>query len=104
VPPHIWEIYWESTFERSLAAMGLTLEIFERLGNDGVASLLHANPFESRSTFELAGTGHRYLFTRFRFPDLPAMAIAYAVEPETRTVTIKGAKKVWDEDLVPDLS
>ena len=104
MPPHIYEIYWDDTFERSLAAMGLTLEIFENLARDGVAALLHADPFEPKSTFELAGTGHRYMNTRYRFQDLPAMLIGYAVDPVKRIVTIKGAKKIWDEDLVPDLS
>jgi hypothetical protein len=102
MPPHIYEIYWEPTFERSLIRIGLTLEIFERLGRDGVAALLHADPFEAKSTFGLAGTDHRYVHTRYRSPDLPAMLVAYAVDTVTRTVTIKGAEAVWEEDLVPD--
>lgn len=94
-----YEIYWEPTFERSLGAMGLTFEQFDRLGKFGVDFLLQRDPFEPESTFELSGTGHRYLHTKFRFPDLPAMVIAYEVR--NRTVTVKGAVPVSEGDDFP---
>ena len=93
----VWEIYWEHSFERSLAAMGLTLEIFEKLGRDGLAALVHADPYEAKSTFELVGS-YRYMNSRERFPDLPPMLIAYRVDDGERTVFITGAKKIWDDD------
>jgi hypothetical protein len=98
-----YEIFWEPTFELSLTRIGLSLEMFERLGRDGVALLLGHDPFESKSTFEISGTGHRYVSTRFRWPDLPAMLIAYIADPVARVVTIKGAEQIWDDDeLVPE--
>lgn len=96
-PPY--EIYWDPGFERSLARMRMTWDTFDRLGKYGVDFLLQTDPFESQATFELSGTGHRYLQTRFRFPDLPAMLIAFEVDPTTRTVTVKGAEPIWDSDL-----
>lgn len=94
-----YELYWEASFERSLVRVGLTMEVFERLAENGVARLLHFDPFEPKSTFEIVGTNHRYVHTRYRFPDLPAMLIAYHVDPISRIVTVKGVEAVWDEDL-----
>ena len=99
VTGQIYDVYWEPTFERSLARMNLTLEIFERLAKMGVDYLLQTDPFEVKSTYEMAGTGHRYLQTRERFQDLPAMLIAYEVDTITRTVTVKGVEPVWESDL-----
>lgn len=98
-----YEIYWENGFELSLKRMGLTWEQFDRLGKHASDFLLHRDPFEPDSTFGVPGTTHRYFWTRERFPDLPSMLIAYAVDATTRTVTVKGAEPVWDDDLVPDL-
>jgi hypothetical protein len=103
MPKRVYEVYWEPTFERSLARMHLTLEIFERLAKFGVNLLLESEPYEAKSTYEMPGTGHRYLATKHAFGDLPAMLIAYEVSPTSRTVTVKGAEPVWDEDLVPEL-
>jgi len=84
--------------------MNLTLEMFEKLGGKlGVDFLLEVDPYEKDATFELSGTGHRYLRTRDRFPDLPAMLVAYEVDPRARVVTIKGAERAWEDDLVPPL-
>jgi hypothetical protein len=95
---------WDPGFERSLIRMGLNIQIFEALGGKkGVSFLLETDPFEAESTFELAGTGYRYLRTKFRFPDLPSMLIAYEVEPTIRAITVKGAEPVWEDDLVPPL-
>jgi hypothetical protein len=93
-----YEIYWDAGFEASLNRMNISWETFDRLGRFGVDFLLHADPFEAQATFGLVGD-IRYLRTRFRFPDLPAMLIAYEVNEETRTVTIKGAEPVWSADL-----
>ena len=102
-PPY--EIYWDPGFEQSLKRIGLTWQVFDRLGKFASDFVLQQNPFEPKATFDLIGTGHRYLQTRYRFPDLPAMLIAYEVDQMTRTVTIKGAEDVWDEDLYdPDAS
>lgn len=91
---------WEDGFERSLIRMGLTLQMFENLGGKrGVSTLLETDPFEPKSTFEISGTDHRYLWTRIPFPDLPAMLIAYSVDPLTREIRVKGAEAVWEEDL-----
>src|SRR5947209_17093341 len=96
-----YDIYWGPGFAESLARMGITWETFDRLGRYGVDFLLHRNPYEPKSTFELPGTTSRYMHTRFRFPDLPAMAIAYVVDDAARTVTIQGAEPVWQDDLDP---
>jgi hypothetical protein len=77
--------------------MGITWETFDRLGRFGVDFLLQQAPFENEATFEIEGTDHRYIHTRYRFPDLPAMLIAYSVSGNA--VSIKGAEPVWDSDL-----
>jgi hypothetical protein len=86
--------------------MGLNMRIFESLGGKkGVSFLLENDPYEKKSTFEIADTDHRYLRTKDRFPDLPAMLIAYTVDPRSHEVTVKGAEPDWDDDdVVPDLS
>jgi len=96
-----WEIYWEPGFQESLERLGLTWEIFDRLGQFAVDFLLHADPYEEKSTFALGGTLSRYLQTRFRAPDLPAMVIAYLVDDEAREIRIQGAEDVWSDDLDP---
>jgi hypothetical protein len=98
-PP--WEIYWEDGFGESLRLMGITWETFDRLGRFGVDFLLHRNPYEEQATFALGGTESRYLQTRYRFPDLPAMVIAYRVDDEARAVTVESAEEVWQDDLDP---
>jgi hypothetical protein len=97
----LYEIYWEPGFEQSLARMGLTMQEFDRLGRFGVDFLLHNAPYEEKSTFELEGSGSRYLHTRYRFPDLPAMVIAYRIDDAARQVTVQGAEPVWQDDLDP---
>jgi voltage-gated potassium channel Kch len=97
----VYEIFWNSGFEASLVRIGITFEVFERLGRFGVCHLLQTDPYEQKSTFTLDGTASRYLHTRFRFPDLPAMVIAYDVNDATRTVTVLGAEEVWQDDLDP---
>lgn len=97
----LWEIYWDPGFEESLKRIGLTWEIFDRLSRFALDFLLHRNPYEEKSTFALEGTPSRYLQTRFRAPDLPAMVIAYLVDDETRVITIQGAEEVWSDDLDP---
>jgi hypothetical protein len=99
-----WTIYWDPMFEASLGRLGLTLEIFERLGQFAVDFVLHRDPFEARSTFSLAGTDHRYMWTYHRSPDLPSMLVAYTVDPLARSVTLVGVEGVWDADLAADLS
>jgi hypothetical protein len=94
-PP--FEVYWEDGFRKSLERLGITWETFDALGKFGVDFLLQTDPFEPDATFQIPGTGHRYLHTRFRFPDLPAMLIAYEVNEQT--VTVKGAESIWDSDL-----
>lgn len=94
-----YEIFWDPGFERSLIRLGISWEIFDRLGKFGVDFVLHGDPFEPDSTFEITGTGHRYLRTKHRVPDLPAMLIAYEVDAITRTVTVKGAESAWEDDL-----
>jgi hypothetical protein len=98
-----YEVYWDDGFHRSLVRLHLTWQIFDSLGKFGVDFVLHNNPFEQKSTFELASTGHRYLRTKDRVPDLPPMLIAYEVDTISRTVTVKGAESVWEDYLVPDL-
>ena len=97
----IWEIYWDPGFALSLKRMGITWEMFDRLGRFGVDFLLHKDPCEPEATFTLGGTNSRYLHTRYRFPDLPAMVIAYVLDYPARTVTIQGAEPVWQDDLDP---
>lgn len=95
---------WDPGFERSLIRMGLNFRQFEGLGGKkGVSFLLETDPFEEKSTFEIAGTGHRYLRTKFRVPDLPAMLIAYEIDTISRSVTVKGAEPEWEDYLVPPL-
>jgi hypothetical protein len=96
-----WEIYWDPGFEKSLERMGISWQIFDRLGRFGVDFLLHRDPLEDKSTFSLEGTNSRYLHTRYRFPDLPAMVIAYEVDVAKGHVTIQGAEAVWSDDLDP---
>lgn len=97
----IWEIFWEPGFEQSLKRMGITWEMFDKLGKFGVDYLLHSDPYEEKSTFALEGTPNRYLHTRYRFPDLPAMVITFLVDDWNRTVTIQGAEPVWQDDYDP---
>jgi len=99
----VYDIYWDPGFERSLIRLEITWEIFDRLGKYAVDFVLQNDPFEAKSTFEVAGTGHRYLRTKHRVPDIPAMLIAYEVDTLTRTVTVKGAESAWEDDLVPQL-
>lgn len=82
--------------------MGLNYRQFDALGGKkGVSFLLESDPFETKSTFEIPETGHRYLRTKFRVPDLPAMLIAYEVNPLTLSVTVKGAEPEWEDYLPP---
>ena len=94
-----FEIYWEPGFAQSLARIGIAWETFDRLGRYAVDFLLQTDPLESKSTFDLGETNHRYLSTRFRFPDLPAMLIAFEVDEAAHSVTVNGAEPVWDSDL-----
>lgn len=97
----MWEIYWEPGFEESLVRLGLTWEIFDRLGRFAVDLLLHNDPYEGESTFALGGTDSRFLHTRYRAPDLPQMVIAYLVDDDARRISVQGAEDVWSDDLDP---
>ena len=97
-----YTVEYEDGWYASLARLHISIKVFENLVKHKLDTFLALDPYDEGSTRHVPGTAHRQLVTEYEFGDIPAMLVAYRVEPIERKIYVTGAVRDYsDADLFP---